>query len=79
MARCGPAAGKPAVVFAPPADADRVSHAVTLQAADCRAAYETLRSRGAVFLTTPHDRGPEIRCFLRDPDGHVELSRPKAT
>ena len=38
---------------------------------DCRAAYETLRSRGAEFLTPPVDRGGEIRAFFRDPDGHL--------
>src|ERR1700749_3825678 len=75
----GPTADKPSVVFAPPADADRVSHAMTLRVADCQAAYEALRSRGAAFLTPPHDWGTEIRCFLRDPDGHlVEISQSKA-
>jgi catechol 2,3-dioxygenase-like lactoylglutathione lyase family enzyme len=76
----GPTADKPAVVFAPPADAGRVSHAMTLRVADCQAAFETLRSRGAIFLTPPHDWGSEIRCFLRDPDGHlVEISQSKTT
>ena len=76
----GPTADKPTVVFGPPADADRVSHAMTLRVADCRAAYEALRSRGAAFLTPPHDWGAEIRCFLRDPDGHlVEISQSKAS
>jgi catechol 2,3-dioxygenase-like lactoylglutathione lyase family enzyme len=76
----GPTADKPTVVFAPPPDADRVSHAMTLRVADCRAVYETLRSRGAVFLTPPRDSGSEIRCFLRDPDGHlVEISQLKVS
>jgi catechol 2,3-dioxygenase-like lactoylglutathione lyase family enzyme len=76
----GPTADKPTVVFAPPADPDLVSHAMTLRVADCQAAYEALRSRGAAFLTPPHDWGSEIRCFLRDPDGHlVELSQAKAS
>jgi catechol 2,3-dioxygenase-like lactoylglutathione lyase family enzyme len=76
----GPTADKPGVVFQPPADADRVSHAITLRVADCQGAYEALRSRGATFLTPPHDWGGEIRCFLRDPDGHlVELSESKGT
>ena len=76
----GPTADKPDVVFAPPADTNRVSHAMTLRVADCHAAYEALRSRGATFLTPPHDWGAEIRCFLRDPDGHlVELSQAKST
>ena len=71
----GPTADKPGVVFAPPPDPERVSHAITVRVADCRAAYEALRARGAVFLTEPVDWGSEIRCFLRDPDGHLlELS-----
>ncbi|HEY7430728.1 MAG TPA: VOC family protein [Streptosporangiaceae bacterium] len=71
-----PTADKPTVVFVPPPDTDRVSHAMTLRVADCQAVYETLRARGATFLTPPHDWGAEIRCFLRDPDGHlVELSQ----
>ena len=72
----GPTADKPTVVFQPPADPDQVSHAMTLRVADCQAVYEALRSRGATFLTPPHDWGAEIRCFLRDPDGHlVEISQ----
>jgi catechol 2,3-dioxygenase-like lactoylglutathione lyase family enzyme len=71
-----PTPDKPTVVFRPPPDADQVSHAMTLRVADCRAAYEALRGRGAAFLTPPYDWGGEIRCFLRDPDGHlVELSQ----
>jgi catechol 2,3-dioxygenase-like lactoylglutathione lyase family enzyme len=76
----GPTADKPTVVFTPPPDADRVSHAMTLRVADCQAAYEALRLRGATFLTPPHDWGSEIRRFLRDPDGHlVEISQSKST
>jgi catechol 2,3-dioxygenase-like lactoylglutathione lyase family enzyme len=72
----GPTADKPTVTFLPPADPDRVSHAITLRVADCRASYQALLARGASFLTPPHDWGGEMRCFLRDPDGHlVELSQ----
>lgn len=67
----GPTEDKPTVTFAPPADPNRVSHQLTMRVLDCRAAYETLRSRGAEFLTPPVDRGGEIRCFFRDPDGHL--------
>ena len=35
------------------------------------AVYEEWRSRGAEFLTPPQDLGREIRCYLRDPDGHL--------
>jgi catechol 2,3-dioxygenase-like lactoylglutathione lyase family enzyme len=52
-----------------------VTHAVTLRVSDCWAAYESLRERGVAFLTPPVENGPEIRCFFRDPDGHLfELS-----
>jgi catechol 2,3-dioxygenase-like lactoylglutathione lyase family enzyme len=66
-----PTDDKPTVTFAPPMDPDRVSHAFTIRVEDCRAAYETLRSRGAGFLTPPVTRGRETRAFFRDPDGHL--------
>ena len=66
-----PTDDKPGVTFAPPADPGTVSHELTIRVPDCWAAYETLRRRGAVFLTPPLDRGAEIRCFFRDPDGHL--------
>jgi catechol 2,3-dioxygenase-like lactoylglutathione lyase family enzyme len=70
-----PTPDKPMVTFAPPAQLDRVSHAMTLRVDDCDAAYEALKERGADFLTPPYDWGGEVRCFLRDPDGHlIELS-----
>jgi catechol 2,3-dioxygenase-like lactoylglutathione lyase family enzyme len=67
----GPTPGKPTVTFEPPSDWDRVSHQLTMRVPDCRAAYETLRARGAQFLAQPVDRGGEIRAFFRDPDGHL--------
>ncbi len=67
----GPTEDKPDVTFEPPANPRRVSHAMTIRVADCQAAYEILKSRGAVFLTPPYDWGREIRCFFRDPDGHL--------
>jgi catechol 2,3-dioxygenase-like lactoylglutathione lyase family enzyme len=71
-----PTEDKPTVTFAPPDDPDRVDHAFTIRLPDCRAAYEALAARGAEFLTPPVDHGWEIRCFLRDPDGHLwELSQ----
>jgi catechol 2,3-dioxygenase-like lactoylglutathione lyase family enzyme len=71
----GPTVDKPDTTFAPP-DRGVVSHAMTIRVPDCQAAYETLRQRGARFLTPPKDWGAEIRCFLRDPDGHLfEISQ----
>ncbi|NIM49878.1 MAG: VOC family protein [Gemmatimonadales bacterium] len=67
----GPTKDKPGVTFAPPADPSVVSHQLTIRVPDCQGAYEALRSRGAEFLTPPVDWGSEIRCFFRDPDGHL--------
>ncbi len=67
----GPTEDKPTVTFAPPDDPDRVSHQLTMRVPNCQVAYDVLRSRGAVFLTPPVDRGGEVRCFFRDPDGHL--------
>jgi len=70
-----PTEDKPTVTFAPPSNRDTVSHQLTIRVPDCKGAYETLRSRGAVFLTPPYERSGETRCFFRDPDGHlIEIS-----
>ena len=68
----GPTKDKPTVEFTPPPDPDKASTQLTLRAPDCRGAYETLKARGAEFLTEPvkWDHG-EIRAFFRDPDGHL--------
>jgi catechol 2,3-dioxygenase-like lactoylglutathione lyase family enzyme len=41
------------------------------QVANIQAVYQEWRSKGAVFLTPPKDHGREIRCYMRDPDGHL--------
>ena len=75
----GPTEDKPSVTFAPPGDPDVVGHQLTLRVPDCRAAYRVLRARGAEFLTPPVDRGGEVRCFFRDPDGHLlEISEARS-
>ena len=67
---------KPDVVFAPPADPNLATHELTIRVPDCWAAYETLRARGAEFITPPLNRGYEVRAFFRDPDGHLlEISQ----
>ena len=69
---------KPGTTFEPIQDPSRVSHSVTIRVPDCRAAYETLRARGAAFLTPPHESAAEIRGFFRDLDGHLfEISERK--
>jgi catechol 2,3-dioxygenase-like lactoylglutathione lyase family enzyme len=73
-----PTEDKPTVTFAPPADPDTVSHAMTIRVPDCPAAYGTLRARGAEFLTAPVESDWEVRAFFRDPDGHLfEISEAK--
>jgi catechol 2,3-dioxygenase-like lactoylglutathione lyase family enzyme len=39
--------------------------------ADIEAVYNDWSSRGAEFLTPPQQRATEIRCYIRDPDGHL--------
>jgi catechol 2,3-dioxygenase-like lactoylglutathione lyase family enzyme len=74
----GPTKDKPDVTFSPPADPRTVSHEMAIRVPDCSMAYETLRSRGAEFLTPPVEYEWEIRCFFRDPDGHLlEISEAK--
>lgn len=67
----GPTEDKPTVHLAPPSDRDRVDSFMNIRVADILAIYEEWSSRGAEFLTPPQDRGAEIRCYLRDPDGYL--------
>jgi len=70
-----PTPDKPDVVFLPP-DARKANHSFTVRVENCQASYETLKGRGAEFLTPPYDWGGEIRCFFADPDGHLwEISQ----
>ena len=66
-----PTDDKPGVTLAPPHQPSAPDHLFTIRVRDCRAAYETLRERGATFLTDPVERGSETRCFFRDLDGHL--------
>ena len=67
----GPTEDKPGVTLAPPTDPATLDHLFTIRVRDCRSTYETLRDRGALFLSEPIDHGSETRCFFRDPDGHL--------
>ena len=76
----GETADKPGTEFVPPPDPSKISHSMTIRVPDCRAAYEMLRARGARFLTEPNESAWEVRCFFRDPDGHLfEISERKRT
>ena len=71
-----PTKDKPTVTFSPPSDPNTVSHQLTMRVTDCEEAYNILKTRGAEFLTPPFNWGSEIRCFFRDPDGHLlEISQ----
>ena len=66
-----PTDDKPTVTLEVPRDPDRVSSFLNIRVADIHATYEQWRGRGAEFLTPPTDRGHELRCYMRDPDGHL--------
>jgi catechol 2,3-dioxygenase-like lactoylglutathione lyase family enzyme len=66
-----PTDDKPTVTLEPPSDPDRVSSFLNIRVADIHSVYEQWRTRGAEFLTAPTDRGVELRCYMRDPDGHL--------
>ena len=67
----GPTDDKPTVTLEPPSDPTRVSGFLNIRVADIGAVYELWKARGAQFLTPPINRGTEIRCYMRDPDGHL--------
>jgi catechol 2,3-dioxygenase-like lactoylglutathione lyase family enzyme len=67
----GPTEDKPEVVLDVPDDPNRVSAFLNIRVADIQQCYEDWSSKGAEFLTPPQDRGAEIRCYMRDPDGHL--------
>jgi catechol 2,3-dioxygenase-like lactoylglutathione lyase family enzyme len=67
----GPTDDKPTVTLEAPRDRDRVSAFLNIRVADIHAVYEEWSSKGAEFLTPPIQREREIRCYMRDPDGHL--------
>jgi catechol 2,3-dioxygenase-like lactoylglutathione lyase family enzyme len=67
----GPTPDKPDVTLTAPEPGDPVSAFLNVRVADIAAFYADARTKGAQFLTEPLDRGGEIRCYMRDPDGHL--------
>src|SRR6266516_1322181 len=67
----GPTDDKPEVVLETPPDQNRVSAFLNIRVADIQACYEEWSSKGAEFLTEPKQHTSEIRCYMRDPDGHL--------
>ncbi|HEX4564291.1 MAG TPA: VOC family protein [Solirubrobacteraceae bacterium] len=67
----GPTDDKPTVTLDVPEDPDRVSSFLNIRVADIHAVYAEWSARGAQFLTPPKQHAAEIRCYIRDPDGHL--------
>ncbi|MEV8433890.1 VOC family protein [Streptomyces sp. HUAS 31] len=67
----GPTPDKPGVTLRPPTDPSTVSSFLNLRVADIEATHREWTAKGAEFLTPPIDRGAELRCYLRDPDGYL--------
>ena len=67
----GPTEDKPEVTLDVPADPNQVSAFLNIRVADIQQVYDEWSAKGATFLTPPIDRGREIRCYMRDPDGHL--------
>jgi catechol 2,3-dioxygenase-like lactoylglutathione lyase family enzyme len=67
----GPTDDKPTVTLETPPDPDRVSSFLNIRVADIQAVYTEWSARGAHFLTPPKRHETEMRCYIRDPDGHL--------
>src|SRR5271166_1995128 len=67
----GPTPDKPDITVTNYEPGNTTSIFLNLRVADIYACYQQWSARGATFLTPPIDRGAEIRCYLRDPDGYL--------
>lgn len=67
----GPTDDKPDVVAVAPPNARTLTSALNLRVADIYDVYAQWSARGAEFLTPPKVHEAEVRCYLRDPDGHL--------
>jgi catechol 2,3-dioxygenase-like lactoylglutathione lyase family enzyme len=67
----GPTPDKPDISMVDYEPSTNVSTFMNLRVADIQACYEDWSSKGADFVTPPMDRGAEIRCYMRDPDGYL--------
>ena len=67
----GPTDDKPAVTLQAPRDPNLTSSFLNIRVSDIHAVYAEWSARGAEFLTPPKRRATEIRCYIRDPDGHL--------
>jgi predicted lactoylglutathione lyase len=66
-----PTPDKPGITVVDYEPGDTTSIFLNLRVADIQASYQEWKAKGAKFVTPPIDRGAEIRCYLRDPDGYL--------
>jgi catechol 2,3-dioxygenase-like lactoylglutathione lyase family enzyme len=66
-----PTPDKPGISVVDYQPGDTTSIFLNLRVADIRACYDGWKNKGAEFVTPPIDRGAEIRCYMRDPDGYL--------
>jgi glyoxalase/bleomycin resistance protein/dioxygenase superfamily protein len=66
-----PTPDKPGISVVDSQPGNTTSIFLNLRVADIQACYQDWTSKGAEFVTPPIDRGAEIRCYMRDPDGYL--------
>jgi catechol 2,3-dioxygenase-like lactoylglutathione lyase family enzyme len=66
-----PTPDKPDITVVDYEPGDTTSIFLNLRVADIGACHREWSERGATFLTPPIDRGAELRCYMRDPDGYL--------
>jgi catechol 2,3-dioxygenase-like lactoylglutathione lyase family enzyme len=67
----GPTLDKPDISVVDYEPGNTVSSFLNLRVANIQECYEQWSAKGAEFVTAPIDRGAEIRCYMRDPDGYM--------
>jgi catechol 2,3-dioxygenase-like lactoylglutathione lyase family enzyme len=67
----GPTPDKPDISVVDYEPGNTVSTFMNLRVANIQECYEQWSAKGAEFVTPPIDRGAEIRCYMRDPDGYM--------
>jgi catechol 2,3-dioxygenase-like lactoylglutathione lyase family enzyme len=67
----GPTPDKPDISVVDYEAGNTVSSFLNLRVADIQECYAQWSAKGAEFVTPPIDRGAEIRCYMRDPDGYL--------
>ena len=67
----GPTPDKPDISVVNYEPGNTISSFLNLRVANIQECYEQWSARGAEFVTPPIDRGAEIRCYMRDPDGYL--------